>query len=522
MQGQEQKLLRLQIVFDILSDNGLEIYENTTELANILYQKFQEIDNIEYGEILKTLVLSGVSKDIVGIRELNEKEPAIINLYNEYVQKTNLSLQQIKPAINLLLAGLGIKPVTKNNKRETILEDYEIDDEGSLVKYHGKSTNILLPNTIIKIEKEAFLDCTTLEVVEMPDTIEELKSRIFFGCTNLKAVKISTEVKIITWRAFENCVNLMQVVLPPNLTEIRFGAFLDCVKLQELLLPESVVTIGQLAFKGCTSLVHLPIPYCVQEIPRNAVYGCDNLSEQSQHTIQNKLVDYIQSSKTSIKSYTGIEEEVVVPEGITSIKAGSFNYALNVTKITLPKTLKTINYKLFEDCVNLKELVIQSYITKISHRAFKNCVNLEEIYFPNSLQHIARNAIDNCPKLSQRTIEALDGMFIDFDYNTKGIITKYVGLDEVVELPYGMVELYKHLFFDCQIIKKVIIPDTVSVIGKGAFKDCENLEEVVIPDSVTEIHGKAFYNCTNLAKVVLPPNVNLLEDDIFELSPNNQ
>lgn len=42
-------------------------------------------------------------------------------------------------------------------------------------------------------------------------------------------------------------------------------------------------------------------------------------------------------------------------------------------------------------------------------------------------------------------------------------------------------------------ITKVIIPDTVTEIGRSAFYKCENIQEIVIPNSVKEIKHNAFY-----------------------------
>ena len=60
---------------------------------------------------------------------------------------------------------------------------------------------------------------------------------------------------------------------------------------------------------------------------------------------------------------------------------------------------------------------------------------------------------------------------------------------------------------------KVVIPDTVTVIGKGAFAECRGLRRVVIPDSVTDIGIKAFFNCVALREVAIPRSVNVIKDE---------
>lgn len=64
-------------------------------------------------------------------------------------------------------------------------------------------------------------------------------------------------------------------------------------------------------------------------------------------------------------------------------------------------------------------------------------------------------------------------------------------------------------------IKKVIIEDGVTTIGKEAFYECSNITEIDIPDSVTEIGMYAFYGCSSLQEVNIPDNVTKIETYTF-------
>lgn len=63
-------------------------------------------------------------------------------------------------------------------------------------------------------------------------------------------------------------------------------------------------------------------------------------------------------------------------------------------------------------------------------------------------------------------------------------------------------------------LNKVIIPDTVRVIGNGAFSDCMTLFECNIPSSVTVIGDAAFKNCSYL-KVSIPEGVTTIGTEAF-------
>jgi hypothetical protein len=104
---------------------------------------------------------------------------------------------------------------------------------------------------------------------------------------------------------------------------------------------------------------------------------------------------------------------------------------------------------------------------------------------------------------------------------------KYVKLDlyeskTITEIPdmafstistSGSNDLY--IYFGCNWLTSIILPESVTTINNGAFANCRNLTTIIIPDSVKEIISVAFFNCEKLTSVVIGKNVNNIGSDAF-------
>ena len=50
-------------------------------------------------------------------------------------------------------------------------------------------------------------------------------------------------------------------------------------------------------------------------------------------------------------------------------------------------------------------------------------------------------------------------------------------------------------------VGRIVLPETITYIGKWAFFECVYLKSVNIPDSVTEIDEYAFHSCNSLPNI---------------------
>ena len=87
-------------------------------------------------------------------------------------------------------------------------------------------------------------------------------------------------------------------------------------------------------------------------------------------------------------------------------------------------------------------------------------------------------------------------------------------LSEIV-IPSSVTSIGKGAFYGCDSLSKIVIPSSVTSIGDRAFSWCPSLSEIVIPSSVTGIGDSAFYGCDSLSKIVIPSSVTSIGDSAF-------
>ena len=99
-------------------------------------------------------------------------------------------------------------------------------------------------------------------------------------------------------------------------------------------------------------------------------------------------------------------------------------------------------------------------------------------------------------------------------------ITGYTGSEEKLVIParidgYRVTSIGANMFFDCQFLHEVTIPQGVTAIGAYAFFNCSSLNQAVIPDSVVMIGGGAFSGCESLGNISIPSSVAELGANAF-------
>ena len=205
---------------------------------------------------------------------------------------------------------------------------------------YAQSGSAAMPDSLVVIEAEAFLNCKDFDSVAIPEGMDRILSRAFAGCT-LRRVQLASSLSYIANDAFDdagapviiaeegsyalawaqehgfatisaksNGVYLYRLqdggctivgcvsddpssgAIPASIedcpvTEIGDGAFEDCAFLTDVAIPESVVRLGEGAFRGCASLKSLALPASIETCGAGCFEGCAALDT----VLENVVID---------------------------------------------------------------------------------------------------------------------------------------------------------------------------------------------------------------------------------------
>ena len=313
-------------------------------------------------------------------------------------------------------------------------------------------TSITIPDSVTSIGSYAFENCTSLMSITIPESVTSIGYRAFEGCTSLTSVTIPDSVTSIVAGAFEGCTSLTSITIPDSVTSIGGYAFRDCTSLTSITIPDSVTSIGDNAFEGCTSLMSITIPNSVTSIGRYAFYNCRSLTSitipdgvteigvyafsrgltsvtigKGLTTVKEKAFYYCSNLKSVYISdlaawcnidfeetnsnplcqggklfINGVEAtEVVIPDGVTSIKKYTFRGCTSLTSITIPDSVTSIRDNAFEGCTSLTSVTIPDSVISIGEDAFRSCTSLTSITIPVSVTWIGEWAFSFCSSLKE-------------------------------------------------------------------------------------------------------------------------
>ena len=192
---------------------------------------------------------------------------------------------------------------------------------------------------------------------------------------------------------------------------------------------------------------------------------------------------------------------------VTSIGGYAFYNCSGMTSVTIPNSVTSIGNDAFYNCSGLTSVTIGNSVTSIGYEAFRDCSGLTSIAIPNSVTSIGSYAFYNCSGLTSVTIGNGVTSIGDyaFDFCRKLTSVHISDIAAWCNIAFGNYSSNpaRHIFIGDEEIKDLVIPNSVTSIGKYAFQYCIGLTSVTISNNVTSIGQYAFEHCSGLTSVTI-------------------
>ncbi len=283
------------------------------------------------------------------------------------------------------------------------------------------------------------------------------------------------------------------VVIEEGVTDIAPHAFSQLPNAKTIIIPSSVKAIGHQAFEG-SGFQKIIIPDSVTSIEEAAFICCFDL------------------------------ESVQLPRNMKAIPDAMFGTCRSLKEISIPQTVKTIGECAFTYCENLEKVNWEgkSKLQRIKYKAFAVC-NIKKLTIPATVKKIGIAGVSGTHVIQvekkNKNYKSKKGVLFSKDGKTL-VCYPNKKKGSTYKIPNGVKTIGSYAFSsnegfgdNNQYLKKVTMPDSVTVVKKGAFYGAKKLKTVRFSKKLKKIEERAF-SCY-LTSLKLPNSLIIIEDTVF-------
>lgn len=276
------------------------------------------------------------------------------------------------------------------------------------------NTDVVLPESVVTIEKYAFYANSIITSLTMGDNVVEIKERALSECDNLQEIHFSGNLETLGDYVFcgtnQNAFTVLAIpdsvtyigmhafdytliqtfTVPAGVTVLEGSLFLSCRNLESVVIHEGVTDIEGYAFQLCSALKD--IYYCGSSEEWESI----TISENGNSSLTNATIHY-NYGKTSgalgENIFWSFDEET---KALVITGSGEM---LNLA------SAEDYGWYFFKDEIETVEFA--NSVTSVSDYAFSGYPNLKEVYLGQGVGKLGKNSFADCPTLAIVTSCAL-------------------------------------------------------------------------------------------------------------------
>ena len=441
--------------------------------------KLSTINNIEYIKNFAPYVFANTALQTLSLEDVVIGEYAFAGI--ETLKEINIKLNQpiskgaFKNCLNLETIKLNTKVIgeeafsgCENLINVELINVLEIGS--SAFKGCTTLTEISSPTTI-KVSDSAFSDCLELTDINF-ENVEEIGSYAF----SVKDLKETNKLVNVTFGdsltsindyAFQNSKNLESVNIGSNLNYLGAYSFSGCTNLKSFVTSSTLNTINEATFAEDELLENVEING-IEYVSDAAFYNCFALKNID----LSNVVEIGMQAFNNCNAITSVD----LPK-VKKLGAGAFLQAYNLTNVNIP-VVEYIDAQALS-CIGITEIKLPSTLIYIAPTAFY--YNLNHTKFTNELGEETCD-INNYIKLD-------NGVLYTLTDNNKYLLSAYptAKSDTTYEVIFNTVRIEEYAGYFNKNLEKLILPDTLKLIGNMSFYGCTNLVTVEFKSTIAPI-----------------------------------